>query len=235
LRTEAAILRQINLSARLRTVAGFIPRGTGVADIGTDHGLLPVSLALDMYPGAIFASDINEKPIKRARELARLHGVEDRITFLTGDGLDVIGSCGVDTVAVCGLGGETIARILSGADRLSGYGVAFVLQPQSRVDRLCAWLDENGFYVAGAALTRDRGRIYPVLSVRGRGGRSGSRMGMFEILARTRDPLLAEYIGTLSAIARAAAYGQADAKSVYSGPHSAADELSFLAAAKKLL
>jgi tRNA (adenine22-N1)-methyltransferase len=203
-------------------------------DIGTDHGQLPVSLALDMYPGAIFASDINAKPLLRARELARLHGVEDRITFLAGDGLEAMRAGEIDTVAVCGLGGETIARILSGTDRLRIRGATFVLQPQSRVDRLCAWFDANGFHVANAALARDGQRIYPVLSARGSAGRGSSRMGIFEILAQARDPLLPEYVGALEAVAGAAAHGQDGARDVDLRPRSAADELRFLADVKKL-
>ena len=34
----------MNLSYRLRTVASFVPEGSVVADIGTDHGYIPIYL-----------------------------------------------------------------------------------------------------------------------------------------------------------------------------------------------
>jgi tRNA (adenine22-N1)-methyltransferase len=191
-----------------------------------------VALALDMYPGAIFATELCAKQLAGARELARRHGVQDKITFLEGDGLGVIDG-DIDAVTICGLGGETIARILSGSGKLGGHGITYILQPQSRVGRLCAWLDENGFSIADAALARERGRIYPIFSVRGSGG-GRSRMRVFEILAQARDPLLPEYVGALHAAASTAALGQASSKSIGLCPEPAAEELRFLGEIKDI-
>ncbi|MDR2357828.1 MAG: class I SAM-dependent methyltransferase [Oscillospiraceae bacterium] len=203
-------MKQIKLSGRLAAVAGFAARGAGVIDVGTDHGRVPVYLAASGYPGDIYASDINVRPLSRARELARAYGVDGRITFLLGDGLDVVCAGDADTVIIAGMGGETIARILSGAGRLYG-GVSLVLQPQTKLWRLCDWLDGGGYRVADASLAEDANRVYPVLLARaGQGG--GARADMFACLADKRDAALPGYISSLIAGAERAARGQASSR-----------------------
>ncbi|MDR1588575.1 MAG: class I SAM-dependent methyltransferase [Oscillospiraceae bacterium] len=194
------------LSGRLAAVAGFVTRGAGVIDVGTDHGRVPVYLAVSGYPGRIYASDVNPRPLERARALARAHGVEGGITFLLGDGLSGVGAGDVDTVIISGMGGETMARILAGARRLGG--VSLILQPQTKLAELCGWLDGNGYRVADAALAADAGRAYPVLLARpGRGG--GARRDMFALCASKREAALPEYVKSLVAAAERAARGRA--------------------------
>ena len=81
------MIKEIELSPRLRAIADFVPQGARVIDVGTDHGYIPVFLAQKRLASAIFASDINEGPIARARQNAALYGVEDRISFARADGL----------------------------------------------------------------------------------------------------------------------------------------------------
>ncbi len=44
----------IKLSKRLAMVASFVPKGSRIADIGTDHGYLPICLVEQgICPGAV--------------------------------------------------------------------------------------------------------------------------------------------------------------------------------------
>lgn len=59
-----------------------------IADIGTGCGNIAISLSRELPESRIFATDISYKAIELARENARIHGVEERITFIRGNLFD---------------------------------------------------------------------------------------------------------------------------------------------------
>ena len=78
------------MNKRLDLLYEMIPdNGRGVIDVGTDHGQIPIRLAVSGYKGHILASDVAEGPLKTARSAAHIAGVEKRIQFLLCDGLDI--------------------------------------------------------------------------------------------------------------------------------------------------
>ena len=91
-----------------------MPQGAHLADVGTDHGFLPVWLRLHGRVASAIASDLRPGPLSRARENAAAWGV-DGIDFRLCDGLADIGAEECDTVVIAGMGGENIAAILSAA------------------------------------------------------------------------------------------------------------------------
>ena len=58
----------IKLSQRLQAIADFVPLGSRVADVGTDHGFLPCYLAQTGQAVQAFACDINAQPLALARK-----------------------------------------------------------------------------------------------------------------------------------------------------------------------
>ncbi|MBR7081213.1 MAG: SAM-dependent methyltransferase [Oscillospiraceae bacterium] len=194
------MIKEIELSPRLRAIADFVPQGARVIDVGTDHGYIPVFLVQKRLASAIFASDINEGPIARARQNAALYGVEDRISFARADGLSGAESLGVDTVIIAGMGGELIASILENALWVRDRGVRLILQPQSKLCEMSNWLDNNGFAIDDARLAKDAGRIYTVFSVSAGESRapfSCAEMYADRLLMQKRDPLLPDYLELL--------------------------------------
>jgi len=157
----------IHLSQRLSAVAAFAENGRFVADVGTDHGYIPVYLAQKGTAQRIIASDINEGPLNRARISAEEYGVEDKIEFRLTDGLR--GISGADTVLIAGMGGDTITGILKDAPWVKN-GTDLVLQPQSKQPELLEWLRSEGFSVCDGRLVLDAGKMYIVLLVRWVGG-----------------------------------------------------------------
>jgi len=182
-------------------IAGFIKTGASVVDVGTDHGLLPVYLAQNDIARHIIASDISAGSLEAARRSANKYGVADKITFVVAAGLDGVHKTDVDTVVVAGLGGETIAGILAKAGWTREQAVNIVLQPQTKVGELCAWLREGGYTIHDAALSLDGGKYYVIICIAG--GKSDSILEPeIELLARLmhkRDPLFPEYLDDLIA------------------------------------
>jgi tRNA (adenine22-N1)-methyltransferase len=158
----------IKLSERLRTIAGFIEKGAAVADIGTDHGYLPVFLAQNSLARRIIASDVSAASLETARRSAVKYGVEDKITFVNAPGLSGADKSDIDTIIVAGMGGETIIGILSDAPWTTRKGVRLVLQPQTKKDLLCSWLFENDYEIYESTQAYDNGRLYTIIFAGGK-------------------------------------------------------------------
>ena len=164
-----------------------------MADIGTDHGYIPVWLAQTGTARRIIASDIKNGPLENARTSARSYGVEDQIEFIKADGLSGIRPHQADTVILAGMGGETIQVILERAVWTREGGVHCIVQPQSKCDELAFWLRNNGYCIDDAKMTGDDGRLYIVWSVL-----AGTwRETPLQVLFRKRDVLLTEFLNRL--------------------------------------
>ena len=138
------------------------PDGKGIADVGTDHGLIPVRLARNGYPGRIFASDIAEAPLNKAVALAREYDVENQISFSVCDGLDACPPEMVDCILIAGLGGDAICRILDRAEWIMDGRVTLILQPMTHAEVVRYWLIHNGFRITREAVVTEDHHVYQV-------------------------------------------------------------------------
>ena len=161
------LLRPIELTPRLLALARQVPKGAQFADIGTDHARLPVWLIEQGVVDAAIAADLREGPLERARHTAAHHAVTERISFRLGDGLKPLKPGEADVIAIAGMGGETIAEILSAAPWTKEEGVTLLLQPMTSTDALRRWLSEHGYRIAGEQLVREENTLYVVLTVDG--------------------------------------------------------------------
>lgn len=185
-------MKQIILSERLGTVVKFIEQDAAVADIGTDHGYIPVYLALNKRARSIVAADVKKDPLLRAQISAKEYGVSDHIEFVQTDGLDGLEDRGLDTVVIAGMGGETIAAILAKAPWTKAENMRLILQPQSKLSFLTDWLCHNGYAIHDASLALDDGRIYTILLAGA--GEPAPRGSLLGILAAKNEPMLPHYL-----------------------------------------
>jgi len=155
--------RLIRLSARLMAVAGFIEKDSNVADIGTDHGFLPVYLAQNGLAQRIIASDKSAGSLKAALRSAEKFGVTDKISFVVAPGLAGVDEAEVDTIVIAGMGGETIMNILAEAPWTKRSDLNIIMQPQTKIEILNSWLHENGYSIRDTAQAQEKGRIYTVI------------------------------------------------------------------------
>ena len=63
----------MELSKRLYAVASLVTEGASVADIGTDHGYIPIYLTEQKIASKVIALDINKGPLERARTVSYTH------------------------------------------------------------------------------------------------------------------------------------------------------------------
>ena len=159
-------MKELELTPRLMAIANQVPQGAKLADVGTDHAYLPVYLLRqDRILGAV-ASDVNEGPLQRGRETARIYEVdESKIAFRICDGLAGVEAHEVDTVAICGMGGELISRILGAAPWTKD--ALLLLQPMSSQPELRQWLITNGYTIQRELVVKEGEKYYVILTVRG--------------------------------------------------------------------
>ena len=156
----------MELSPRLQAIAEQVPQGARLVDVGTDHGYLPVWLLRSGCIDSAIATDLREGPLNRARETAGRFGVAERISFRLCDGLSAIRQEEVDTVAIAGMGGETITTILDAAP-WTKEGTLLLLQPMTGSAELRQWLQEHGYQITGERIACEGERLYNVLAVKG--------------------------------------------------------------------
>ena len=137
-------MQEPKLTNRLKAIYKHIVSG-GAADIGTDHGYIPVRLALSAYPERLVASDVSSESLDKARQTAVKHNVYDEIDFIHCDGLSDISPINLKNIIIAGMGGETIATILSKAPWTSEDERLLILQPMSKSDLLREWLQQNSY------------------------------------------------------------------------------------------
>ena len=148
------------LNPRLSVAAEFVRQGARFADIGTDHAYLPLFLLSEGRIQSAVCSDVNEGPLRSARKNARESGFIDRCEFLLTDGAAALSGMGITDYAICGMGGELIADIISRAPHFKEQGVSLVLQPMSRQSFLRKFLGREGFSVVAEGYATDAGRSY---------------------------------------------------------------------------
>lgn len=156
----------MELTPRLRAIAEQVPQGARLADIGTDHGYLPVWLLLAGQIDRAIAADLREGPLKRARETAARFGMGERVDFRLCDGLSGIRPEEVDAAAIAGMGGETIASILEAAP-WTKEGTLLLLQPMTGFAELRRWLQEHGYRILKECLACEGKRLYSIWLVMG--------------------------------------------------------------------
>ena len=175
---------ELRLQPRLQLLADLVPQNARLADVGTDHGYLPVYLLQKKYITSAIAADIGAEPLEHARRTARQYGVEEQLRFLRCDGLQGIDPKDADTVVIAGMGGETIIHILSQAPWTRNRNTLLLLQPMTKQEELRRWLNENGYAQYAERLVRDKNYLYPVFTV-------GEIYGGLDIEV---DPLAGEYL-----------------------------------------
>lgn len=149
------------LSNRLSAIAKLLPPCPLAADIGADHGHLSVYLIESGLAEHVLCTDLSEPSLQKARDAVKQKNLEHAVSFYVGDGLTPIRDKKPDAVIIAGMGGETIADILSGETPCEG--TVFLLQPMSRAAHLRRFLAEHAFLLEDEVLAQDKTRIYPIL------------------------------------------------------------------------
>lgn len=150
------------LKNRLYTVSTLVPKGARVADIGTDHGHLPIYLIKQEISPYCIACDIKEKPLTSAKENIEKTQTPN-IELRLGSGLEPLHPEDADCVVIAGMGGEVISGILGGVRWIKDGRYTLILQPMTSADSLRRYLCENGFKIVLEVPCEENRKVYTVI------------------------------------------------------------------------
>lgn len=147
----------IKINKRLETLSAFINYGDVVLDIGCDHGLLGIYLTLNKDVKVV-SSDINDKPLAKAKENIKKYGLTNKIETRLGDGLDVISS-DINTIVISGMGGLNIINILKSIKKYPNIK-KLVLSPNNDFKELRESINKLGFKINKETMVKDHNKFY---------------------------------------------------------------------------
>ncbi len=156
-------VRRLVLSARLAAIAGYIPQGDVLADIGTDHAYLPIAVAERGLCTKVIATDLHKNPYQSACQAVLDSGLDDKIEVRLGDGLKPLQPGEAQTVVLAGMGGGTIVNILANASNVLASVSRLIMQPMADASTLRLWLVSHGWRLYEEQLIKENERIYEIL------------------------------------------------------------------------
>ena len=150
----------LKISDRLATVAGLIPKGARLVDIGTDHGYVPIWLLQNGFISSAIAMDVNKGPLARAKENRDRYGFTDVMDLRLSNGFEKLKSGEGDSVLIAGMGGPLMIRIIEEGRENASSIQTWVLQPQSEIPSVRRYLHEHHFDIIDEIMLKDEGKYY---------------------------------------------------------------------------
>ena len=155
----------VKLSKRMSAVATMVTPGNILADVGTDHGYVPIALVQqEKIPRAI-AMDINKGPLQRAQEHIAMCQLEDYIETRLSDGVEALSVGEVESVLIAGMGGDLVIHILEEGKEVCRNVKELILQPQSELARVRKYLREHLYQIVDEDMIIEDGKYYPMMKV----------------------------------------------------------------------
>ncbi len=154
----------MKLSKRMSTVAHMVNKCNTVADIGTDHGYVPIYLVKNQIAKKAFACDINKGPLEKAQININSYNCNENIETRLGSGLTVIKPFEVDTAIIAGMGGMLIIDILKDSIETVQSLKQLVLQPQLDIGEVRKYIHSIGFKIEDEEMLIDEGKYYTVIN-----------------------------------------------------------------------
>jgi tRNA (adenine22-N1)-methyltransferase len=184
------------LNLRLRNIAKLIEPCEVLIDIGSDHGFLPLSLLKTQIIQKAVICDINALPLQSAIKNAHQTHLEDRCTFVQSNGIQNY-KHPVDAAVIAGMGYETIAQIIEQDIERFRLIDQIVLQSNTHLDKLRAFLMENKFEIVNEELVKDRKHFYVIIKVKSKKNvivYGDSDLWIGPVLKARKDDLMFQYL-----------------------------------------
>lgn len=178
------------LTRRLEEIARRIPDDTVVADVGTDHGLLALSIAERVK--CVYATDVSAASLQKLEGKLRENPISNIVPIVT-DGLRGLDEEKIDVVVIAGMGAVTMEGILARA-KLPNLK-KLILCPHVGVEKLRPALGALGYRIADETMVEEDGKFYVILEAV-RGEETFTRREAFygKILPREKSAVFLRYL-----------------------------------------
>ncbi len=156
----------MDISNRLKFIIKHIDRCNCIADIGSDHGYIPIYAVKNNLCNKAIASDINKGPVEKAKLNASSDRVSSFVDVRLGSGLKTINAGEANGVIIAGMGGNLIIDILKADIEKVKLLDFIILQPAQNPEVLREYLYNNGYDVLKEDLCFDEGIFYELFKVK---------------------------------------------------------------------
>ena len=189
-------MKEIQISRRLQSVAAFVQEGKRLADVGCDHGYIPIYLLQKKKIEKAIAMDINQGPLMRAKEHIQEWGLENYIDTRLSDGVKALKPNEVQSVVIAGMGGPLMEKILTEGNEVLQTVTELILQPQSEIGHFRRFLIENGYEITHEEMILEDGKYYPIMrAVHGKAKEQTEAEYLYgKKLLQNRNPVLKEFL-----------------------------------------
>ncbi|WP_294186068.1 class I SAM-dependent methyltransferase [uncultured Clostridium sp.] len=190
----------MELSKRLNFIINNIDKVSVLADVGTDHGYIPLYATQNGLCHKAIAIDINKDPLDKARLNAILEGAGDELEFRLGDGLNPLKKDEVEAVVIAGMGGNLIRDILEeNIEKVASFNY-LILVPAQNPEVLREYLYNNDYEIICENLCEEDGIYYELFKVRKKDGESMALDSIYyEVspkLLMQKHPLMKDYLNS---------------------------------------
>lgn len=185
----------MQISKRLLALAEMVSEGNVLADVGCDHGYIPIYLIRNKRIPKAIAMDIGEGPLGRARENIKAYGLEGYIETRLSDGLSELNPGEAESVIISGMGGPLMEQILQTGRETALSLRELILQPQSDIPHFRKYLAESGYVILDENMIYEDGKFYPMMkAVRGKSDYSELEYRYGPVLLEKCHPVLRAYL-----------------------------------------
>ena len=149
----------------MKAVAAMVTSGGMLADVGTDHGYIPIALIQRQKIKSAIAMDINKGPLARAQDNIASARLGDYIQTRLSDGVAALGEGEADSILIAGMGGELVIHILSEGEKVCKAASELILQPQSDIRKVREYLRLHHYKIVDEDMICEDGKYYPMMRV----------------------------------------------------------------------
>lgn len=152
-------------SLRLNEIFNLVDKNSIVADIGTDHGIIPIMLSKFNLAKKIIATDISENSLNKLKEKLKQNDNINNIETRVSDGLNSFFEYEIDTIIISGMGGILIKDILNTNLDIAKTAETLILSPNNSLDVVRKFLVNNNFKIIDEKDVFENSKYYQILKV----------------------------------------------------------------------
>ena len=152
----------MKLTDRLLKIASLVDKDKRIADIGTDHGYIPVYLLNQNKIQYAILGDVNKGPLENAKKEVMRNKLQDKVDLRLGSGIEVLKENEVDEIIIAGMGGMLINNLLKANEKVAHTTEKLILQPMQAPEELRMFLYQNGYKILDEHLVREEHRLYEI-------------------------------------------------------------------------
>lgn len=152
----------MKLSKRLLAIADLVDPGSYVADIGSDHGHLPIHLVQSGKIEWAQAVDNKMGPYLNLKQNVDAAGLSHHISITLSDGISNLNG-GVDTLILAGMGGQLVIDILSAHPEQLLNIQTIIVDPHRDLMKVRDYVSKLGYVIYDERMVKEDRVYYSII------------------------------------------------------------------------